>query len=73
MLLILKIQAYDSVMDGYFCIGFTDFMLKGKSLTDYNNLSSPNIFKRNDNIIYNLKLFLKWVNAIHLKKAKSKY
>ena len=42
MLLILKIQAYDSVMDGYFCIGFTDFMLKGKSLTDY-NLSSPNI------------------------------
>ena len=28
------IQAYDSIMCGYFCIGFIDFMLKGKSLLD---------------------------------------
>ena len=27
---IFRIQAYDSVMCGYFCIGFIDFMLKGK-------------------------------------------
>ena len=27
---IYKIQAYDSIMCGYFCIGFIDFMLKGK-------------------------------------------
>ena len=27
---ILKIQAYDSIMYGYFCIGFIDFMLAGK-------------------------------------------
>ena len=26
---IYRIQAYDSVMRGYFCIGFIDFMLKG--------------------------------------------
>ena len=26
----------------YFCIGFVDFMLKGKSLLDYTNLFSPN-------------------------------
>ena len=31
-------QAYNSVMCGYFCIRFIDFMLKGKSLTDFSNL-----------------------------------
>ena len=29
-------------MCGYFCIGFIDFMLKGRSLLDYTNLFSPN-------------------------------
>ena len=28
---ISRIQAYDSIMCGYFCIGFADFMLKGKN------------------------------------------
>ena len=32
-------QAYDSIMRGHVCIGFTDFMFKGKSLRDYTNLS----------------------------------
>ena len=32
---IFRIQAYDSVMCGYFCIGFIDFMFKGNSLTDF--------------------------------------
>ena len=32
---IYRIQAYNSVMCRYFCIGFIDFMLKGKSLLDY--------------------------------------
>ena len=31
---IYRIQAYDSIMCQYFCIGFIDFMLKGKSLPD---------------------------------------
>ena len=35
---IFRIQAYDSVMFGYFCIGFIDFMFKGNSLTDFTNL-----------------------------------
>ena len=39
---IFRIQAYDLVMCGYFCIGFIDFMLKGDSLTDVTNLFSPN-------------------------------
>ena len=27
---IYRTQAFDSIMCGYFCIGFFDFMLKGK-------------------------------------------
>ena len=50
---IFRIQAYDSVMCGYFCIGFIDFMLAGKTLTEFTNLFSPNNFKRNDDIILN--------------------
>ena len=48
---IFRIQAYDSIMCGYFCIGFTNFMFKGNSLTDFNNLFLPNGFKKNDDII----------------------
>ena len=41
---ISRIQAYNSVICGYFCIGFNDFMLKGQSLLDYTNLFLlPNI------------------------------
>ena len=38
---IFRIQAYDSVMCGYFCIGFIDFMLEDNSLTDFTNLFFP--------------------------------
>ena len=34
---IFRVQANDSVMGGYFCIGFIDIMLAGKKLTDYTN------------------------------------
>ena len=30
---IFRIQAYDSVMCGYFCIGFIDYMFMGKKLS----------------------------------------
>ena len=38
---IYGIQAFDSIMCGYFCIGVIDFMLKCKSLLDYTNLFPP--------------------------------
>ena len=38
-------------MSEYFCIGFIDFMLKGKSLPDYTNLTFPNEHENNDKII----------------------
>ena len=50
---IFRIQAYDSIICGYFCIGFIDFMLPGKTLTDFTNLFSPNNFKKNDDTILN--------------------
>ena len=50
---IYRIQNYDSVMCGYFCIGFVDYMFKDKSLKEYTNLFSPNNFKKNDDIILN--------------------
>ena len=50
---IFRIQAYDSVMYGYFCIRFINSILAGKTLTDFINLLSPNNFKNNDDIILN--------------------
>ena len=41
---IFRIHAYHSIMCGYFCIAFIDFMVNGKSLTEYINLFSPNDF-----------------------------
>ena len=35
---IFRTQEYDSIMCGYFCIGFIGFMLKGKTLTNLTNL-----------------------------------
>ena len=52
---IYRIQAYDSIMCGYFCIGFINFMFNGKSLIHYTNLFSPNDLKKKDDII--LKYF----------------
>ena len=53
---IFRIQANDSVMYGYFYFSFIDFMLKGKTLTEFTNLFSPNNFKKNVDII--LKYFM---------------
>ena len=53
---IFKIQANDSIMCWYFCIRFIDFMLAGKTLTDFTNLFSSNKYKKNDYII--LKYFM---------------
>ena len=38
-------------MCGYFCIGFIDFMYKGKGLLEYTNIFSPNDSEKNGKII----------------------
>ena len=53
---IFRVQGCDLVMCGYFCVGFIDFMFKGKTLTEYTNLFSPNNFEKNDDMI--LKYFI---------------
>ena len=50
---IFRIQAYDSIMCEYFCIGFINFMLAGKALTYFTSLFSPYDFDKNDDIILN--------------------
>ena len=52
---IYTVQAFDSIMCGCFCIGFIDFILKGKSLLDYTKLFSPSDYGKNNKII--LKYF----------------
>ena len=42
---IFRIQADNSIMCGYFCIGFIDFM------SALSSLFSPHDFKKNDDII----------------------
>ena len=53
---IFRIQAYNSIMCGYFRIGFIGFTFKGKTVTVFTNLFSPNNFEKNDDII--LKYFI---------------
>ena len=48
---IFRIQAYDSIMCGYFYIRFINFMPAGKTLTEYTDLFSPNNFQKNDDIL----------------------
>ena len=51
---IFRIQAYNMCV--YFCIGFIDFILEGKTLTEFSNIFSPNNFKKKDVIV--LKYFM---------------
>ena len=48
-------------MCGFYCIAFIEYILEGKTLLDYTTLFSPNIYKKNDNIIY------KYYKDKHLK------
>ena len=48
---IYRKQPYDLIMCAYFCTGFIDFMLTGKSLLVSTNLFSLNHYKKNDRII----------------------
>ena len=45
---IFRVQSKKSVLCGYFCIKFLEYMFAGKSLTDYTKLFSPTQFDKND-------------------------
>ena len=59
---IYRIQVYNWIMCVYFCIGFIDFMLKGKSLLVYRNLFSPNDYEKN------VKRILKYFQSKKVEK-----
>ena len=76
---IFRVQANDSIMCGYFCIGFIDFILAGKKQVDFTNIFAP--YEKNDSII--LSYFkdewnkFDWPDKIQIKRnnhaLKSKY
>ena len=63
---IFRIQTYDSIMCGYFCIEFINYMLKGKKLLDYINLFRLMTLKRTIEL---LKEYLRMNNIIELKNV----
>ena len=49
---IFTIQDNESIMCGFYCNTFIEYMLSGKTLLDYTNLFSLNNYKNNDKIIH---------------------
>ena len=48
---IFRVQSNNSIMCGYFCIGFIEFMLADKTLVDFTSKFSPYDFEKNDSIV----------------------
>ena len=48
---ICRIQAYNLIIWGYYCIGFIDFMLKGQILLVYKNLFFSSEYEENNKTI----------------------
>ena len=49
---IFRIQDDDSIICGFYRIGFIEYMFGAKPSLDYTNLFSPNDYKNNCKIIY---------------------
>ena len=45
-------QCGDSIMWGFYCITFIEYMPAGKGFLDYTNLFTLNDYKKNEKIIY---------------------
>ena len=45
-------QDTESIMCGFYCIDFIEYILAGKTLLNYTNLFSPNDYEKNDKIMY---------------------
>ena len=48
---IFRMQDIESLMCGFSCIAFTEYMLPAKTFLDYTNLFSLNDYKKNDKVI----------------------
>ena len=56
---IFRIQASNSIICGYFCIVFIDFVFAGKTLVHFTSLFSPYDFEKIWQ--YNFELFQRWI------------
>ena len=63
---IFIIQDTESIMCGFYCIIFIEYITAGKTLLDLSNLFSPNDHKKNDKIIY------KYFNDKYDRRSKSR-
>ena len=48
---IFRIQDNESILCGFYCNTFIEYMLARSTLLDYTNLVSPNDYKKNEKII----------------------
>ena len=62
---IFGIQDNKSIICQFYCITFIEYMLAGKTLSDYTNLLSLNGYKKNNKIIY------KYFKDKYIRKSKS--
>ena len=62
---IFRIPDNESIMCGFYCITFIEYMLVGKTLLDYTNLFSPNDYEKNEKIIY------KYFKDKYVRRSKS--
>ena len=60
------IKNNESIMCGFYCISFIEYMLSREILLDYTNLFSPNDYKKNGKIIY------KYFKDKYGRKSKSR-
>lgn len=51
---IYRLQHYNSIMCGYYCIAFIDHMFVGGNLQSFNEMFDPNDFDLNDKIVYDM-------------------
>ena len=50
---IFRVQVNESIISGFYCIDFIEYMLSEKTLLDYTNLFFPNDYEKDYKIIYN--------------------
>ena len=49
---IFRLQDNESIMCGFYCIAFIEYMFAAKTLLDYTIFFSSNDYKKNEKIIY---------------------
>ena len=49
---IFRIQSDDSIMCGFYCITFIEYITARKTLLDYTNLLLPNDYQKKDKLMY---------------------